>query len=108
LLSPQLSTTTTTTTASLRQNTPPPTNTCFPSQDPSDDIRLTLTSRKKVQIRLTAEEIVEHFKKRGVAVQGPTPMPTQHLRISSRKTPNGEGSKTWNNFEMSIHKRIIE
>ena len=35
-------------------------------------------------------------------------MPTKTLRITTRKTPNGEGSKTWDRFEMRVHKRLID
>jgi small subunit ribosomal protein S20e len=30
------------------------------------------------------------------------------MKISTRKTPNGEGSKTWDMFEMRVHKRLID
>ena len=30
------------------------------------------------------------------------------LRITTRKTPCGEGSKTWDRFQMRIHKRVID
>jgi small subunit ribosomal protein S20e len=35
-------------------------------------------------------------------------MPTKVLKITTRKTPNGEGSKTWDRYEMRIHKRVID
>jgi ribosomal protein S10p/S20e len=35
-------------------------------------------------------------------------MPTKFLRITTRKTPCGEGSKTWDRFQMRIHKRVID
>jgi ribosomal protein S10 len=35
-------------------------------------------------------------------------MPTKTLRITTRKTPCGEGSKTWDRFEMRIYKRVID
>lgn len=35
-------------------------------------------------------------------------MPTKTLKITTRKTPCGEGSKTWDTYEMRIHKRLIE
>lgn len=35
-------------------------------------------------------------------------MMSQTLRIHTRKTPNGEGSKTWDFYEMRIHKRLID
>jgi small subunit ribosomal protein S20e len=39
---------------------------------------------------------------------GPVRLPTKNLKITTRKTPNGEGSKTWDTFEMRIHKRLID
>ena len=30
------------------------------------------------------------------------------FRITTRKTPCGEGSKTWDRFQMRIHKRVID
>ena len=41
-------------------------------------------------------------------VSGPVRLPTKTLHITTRKTPCGEGSKTWDRFEMRIHKRIID
>merc|ERR1712099_167341 len=35
-------------------------------------------------------------------------MGTKILRITTRKTPCGEGSKTWDRYQMRIHKRIID
>jgi len=35
-------------------------------------------------------------------------LPTKVLKITTRKTPCGEGSKTWDRFEMRIHKRLID
>ena len=35
-------------------------------------------------------------------------MPTKILEITTRKTPCGEGSKTWDRYEMRIHKRVID
>ncbi|KAL5111888.1 40S ribosomal protein S20 [Taenia crassiceps] len=30
------------------------------------------------------------------------------LKITTRKTPCGEGSKTWDRYQMRIHKRILD
>uniref|UniRef100_A0A2K5PJD1 Small ribosomal subunit protein uS10 domain-containing protein n=1 Tax=Cebus imitator TaxID=2715852 RepID=A0A2K5PJD1_CEBIM len=35
-------------------------------------------------------------------------MPTKTLRITTRKTPCGEGSKTWDRFQMRIHQRLTD
>ena len=46
--------------------------------------------------------------KQDLRVKGPVRLPTKNLKIATRKTPNGEGSKTWDMYEMRIHKRLIE
>lgn len=35
-------------------------------------------------------------------------MPTKVLRITTRKSPCGEGTNTWDRFELRIHKRVID
>lgn len=35
-------------------------------------------------------------------------MPTKTLGITTRKTPCGEGSMTWDHFQMRIHKQLID
>lgn len=35
-------------------------------------------------------------------------MPTKTLRITTRKTPCGEGSKTWSRYQLRIHKRVLD
>ena len=33
-------------------------------------------------------------------------MPTKHLKMTIRKSPCGEGSKTWDRYEMRVIKKI--
>ncbi len=40
-------------------------------------------------------ELVGAAKDKSLRVKGPVRMPTKILRITTRKTPCGEGSKTW-------------
>ena len=47
-------------------------------------------------------------KTKDLRVKGPVRLPTKKLKVSTRKTPCGEGSKTWDTYEMRIHKRLIE
>ncbi|ELW64305.1 40S ribosomal protein S20 [Tupaia chinensis] len=35
-------------------------------------------------------------------------MPTKTLRITTRKTPCGKSSETWDCFQMRIHKQFID
>ena len=41
-------------------------------------------------------------------VRGPARLPTKDLTLTTRKAPNGEGTNTWDRYEMRIHKRIID
>ncbi len=69
-------------------------------------IRLTSTDYKKL------EEVCRELKaiadKTGVKMSGPIPLPTKRLKVPVRKTPCGEGTATWDKWEMRIHKRLID
>ena len=51
------------------------------------------------------QDIVEKTK---VKIRGPIPLPTKKLKITTRKSPDGEGKASFDNFEMRIHKRLID
>ncbi|KHN83509.1 40S ribosomal protein S20 [Toxocara canis] len=53
------------------------------------------------------EQLIQGAKDKSLVVKGPIRMPTKVLRITTRKTPCGEGSKTWDRYQMRIHKRLI-
>lgn len=53
-------------------------------------------------------ELVTKAKNANVKIRGPVRLPNKHLRICTRKSPCGEGTKTWDNFEMTIFKRYID
>ena len=42
-----------------------------------------------------------------VKCSGPARMPVKYLRINTRKSPCGNGTNTFDNWEMRIHKRVI-
>ncbi|EAA09966.3 40S ribosomal protein S20 [Anopheles maculipalpis] len=71
-------------------------------------IRITLTSRNVRSLEKVCADLIAGAKKQKLRVKGPVRMPTKILRITTRKTPCGEGSKTWDRFQMRIHKRIID
>ncbi|SMQ55376.1 unnamed protein product [Zymoseptoria tritici ST99CH_3D1] len=71
-------------------------------------IRITLTSKKVTALEKVCGELIERAKSKELRVKGPVRLPTKNLKISTRKTPCGEGSKTWDMFEMRIHKRLID
>ncbi len=44
----------------------------------------------------------------GVVMRGPIPMPTRRLKVTTRKGPCGNGTATFDRFEMRVHRRIID
>lgn len=71
-------------------------------------IRITFTSTNVKSLEKVSNAIVRNAAKEGIKKKGPVRMPTKALSIATRKTPNGEGSKTWEHYEMRIHKRYID
>lgn len=71
-------------------------------------IRITLTSRNVKSLEKVCSELIRGAKDKKLKVKGPVRLPTKTLRITTRKTPCGEGSKTWSRYEMRIHKRLID
>ncbi|ORY79941.1 ribosomal protein S10 domain-containing protein [Protomyces lactucae-debilis] len=78
------------------------------SSAPIRRIRITLTSRHLKNVEKVCAELVGRAKGKALRVKGPVRLPTKTLKITTRKTPNGEGSKTWDTFEMRIYKRTID
>jgi len=70
--------------------------------------RIKLASMDIDKINEVCASIKEISEKTGVVMRGPIPLPTKKLRVSTRKSPDGEGTETWERFEMRIHKRLID
>ncbi|MBS7652611.1 MAG: 30S ribosomal protein S10 [Candidatus Bathyarchaeia archaeon] len=70
--------------------------------------RIKLTSTDKEKLEAVCSEIKGIADKIGVKMVGPVPLPTKRLVVPVRRTPCGDGSKTWDKYEMRIHKRFIE
>ncbi|MBI4451474.1 30S ribosomal protein S10 [Candidatus Woesearchaeota archaeon] len=70
--------------------------------------RIKLASTDIDKLNQTCSYIKDIADKTGVDVRGPIPLPTKRLRLSTRRTPCGSGSATWERFEMRVHKRLID
>ena len=44
----------------------------------------------------------------GIAVRGPVPLPNKILKVTTRKSPCGDGTATFDRFEMRVHRRLID
>lgn len=70
--------------------------------------RIKLVSDDIKKITKFVDEVKEVTEKLGVALRGPIPMPTKKLKITTRKSPDGEGKASFEKFQMRIHKRLID
>ncbi len=46
--------------------------------------------------------------KAGIAIAGPIPLPTKRLKITTRKSPCGNGTATFDRYEMRVHQRVLD
>jgi small subunit ribosomal protein S10 len=70
--------------------------------------RIKLTSTDYEKLDAICRELKAIAEKTGVKVSGPIPLPTKKLRVPVLKSPCGEGTKTWDRWEMRIHRRLID
>jgi small subunit ribosomal protein S10 len=70
--------------------------------------RIKLASTEIDKINEVCNYIKDIAVKTGVNMRGPIPLPTKRLKITTRKSPCGDGSATWERYEMRVHKRLID
>jgi small subunit ribosomal protein S10 len=70
--------------------------------------RIKLTSNNIDKINEVCAHIKDIADKTGVTIRGPIPLPTKKLKLTTRKSPCGNGKATWERYEMRIHKRLID
>ena len=75
---------------------------------PGQKIRIKLKSYDHILIDKSTEKIIKTVRSTGAVVSGPIPLPTKHLKVPCRKSPDGEGTETWDRWELRIHKRLID
>jgi len=89
----------------------PPKKQAAPEADAvSHKIRIILSSRKVVALEKVCKDLVGKAKAQDspIKIKGPIRMPTKTLRIMTMKSPCGEGTITWDRFQMRVHKRVID
>jgi small subunit ribosomal protein S10 len=70
--------------------------------------RIRLSGTDLQGLNTICDEIKKIAEKTGVKLKGPIPLPTKRLIVPTRKTPCGEGTHTFDKWEMRIHKRLID
>jgi len=70
--------------------------------------RVKLTSKNLIKLSNVCDDIMDIGKKTGVKIKGPIPLPVKHLNITTRKSPCGSGTETYEKWEMKMHRRVID
>jgi small subunit ribosomal protein S10 len=70
--------------------------------------RIKIASTDIGKINQVCEYIKDIVEKTGVDMRGPIPLPTKKLKLTTRRSPSGEGKASWEHYEMRIHKRLID
>ncbi len=70
--------------------------------------RIKLYSTELNKLNSVCSQIVDIANKVGIDFSGPISLPTKKLKVATRKSPDGEGSGTYERWEMRIHKRLID
>ena len=71
-------------------------------------VRIKLSSIDIGALNSVIENVGEIIQRTGVVMRGPIPLPTRRLKITTRKSPCGQGKATFDRFEMRVHRRIID
>jgi len=70
--------------------------------------RVKLTSTNLQKLDEVCTEIRSIGEKTGIKMKGPLPLPTKKLKIVTRKAPSGQGTNTYDKWEMRVHRRVID
>lgn len=71
-------------------------------------VRIKLSSIDIKALNNVIGMIKEITSRTGLLVRGPIPLPTKRMKITTRKSPCGDGTATFDRFEMRVHKRVLD
>ena len=71
-------------------------------------VRIKLSSIEIDSLNEVIDSIKEITARAGVAMRGPIPIPTRKMKVTTRKSPCGDGTATFDRFEMRVHRRVID
>jgi len=71
-------------------------------------VRIKLQSTEIGTLNEVCRNISDIAKQSGITISGPIPLPTKKMKITTRKSPCGDGTATFDRYEMRVHKRVID
>ncbi len=74
----------------------------------SQRARIKLIGNDHQSLQKICNQIQKIAERTGVRIRGPIPIPSKRIVIPVRKSPCGNGTATYDHYEMKLHKRIID
>ncbi|MEK6981399.1 MAG: 30S ribosomal protein S10 [Candidatus Micrarchaeota archaeon] len=70
--------------------------------------RITLSAESVSDLKDVIGQIVELARTLNMKIRGPVPLPKKRYLLTTRRTPCGDGSDTYEHWEKRISKRLID
>src|SRR3954454_13913569 len=72
------------------------------------EARIKLTSTNLSTLEGVCSEIKGLGEKSGIKLKVQHPLPPKKMRVVTRKSPCGQGTNTYDKYELRIHRRVID
>lgn len=69
--------------------------------------RIKIVSNELNDLQTVVDQILNIARENNVKVSGPVPLPRKVLKVTTQKNPSGQGTITWDRFEMRFYRRLI-
>jgi len=70
--------------------------------------RIKLYSTDLKRLNTVSSQILDIARQTNISYSGPVNLPTKVMKVAVRRSPDGEGTETYERWEMRIHKKLID
>ncbi|MDG7037532.1 MAG: 30S ribosomal protein S10 [Nitrososphaerota archaeon] len=70
--------------------------------------RIKLISTELKDLEAVCANIKDMSEKMGISIKGPISLPTKKMQVVTRKAPAGEGTHSYDKWELRVHRRLID
>lgn len=69
--------------------------------------RLRIMSPNLENLKSLEKDVLQVLKESKVSFSGPIPLPNKVLKVTTQKNTSGQGTITWDKFEIRVHRRVF-
>ena len=78
------------------------------TSQPKEKFRITFTGPKSKFLNEALSQFQLNCQEQEIKPNGVVRLPTRIMRITTRRTPYGQGTNTWDRFQMRTHKWFVD